>query len=522
MPCRWETRPKPILCSVSSQAVCWLDLLFVSRFCVVNSIIMTHRSNAFQPSSLPAGDKHNPDAARRALRRLLLWGSLGVVLVLIGICAYAVAYPEKMPDVIGEIVEDWTGANPHPAHLVLPPTEPLGALAQLGQKIFNDPSLSASGTQSCASCHSPQHSYGPPNSFPVQLGGAHMTQAGYRPPPSLTYLYRQLPFSIGPDPAESDVPVNLDQAASAAQGATRVTKTAGAATAAPNIVPQGGLFWDGRADTLQMQAIGPMMNPVEMANASEAEVARKLVQSKYHDMFKPLFGDNILNKPSLLVAEAMSAVARYQIEDPSFHEFSSKYDYWLQGKARLTHAELRGMRLFNDQNKANCAGCHLSQVTKDGLPPLFTDTQYEALGAPRNPAIPLNKDPKFFDMGVCGPFRTDIAAQTQFCGMFLTPTLRNTATRSVYFHNGVYHTLQQVMDFYNLRNTNPDKIYPHDASGKVLKYNDLPVRFQANVDVADAPFDRKSGDKPAMTENEIQDIISFIRTLNDGYKPNGS
>jgi len=130
-----------------------------------------------------------------------------------------------VPDAVGEVVEDWTGANPRPAHLVLPPVAPLSALAQLGQQIFNDPSLSESGMQSCASCHSPQHSYGPPNSFPVQLGGAHMTQTGYRPPPSLTYLYRQPPFSIGPDQGESDTPVSLDQAASAARGATRVTKT---------------------------------------------------------------------------------------------------------------------------------------------------------------------------------------------------------------------------------------------------------------------------------------------------------
>jgi cytochrome c peroxidase len=479
-------------------------------------------SNALQPSNLPAGGKPGPEAARRTLRRVLLWGVLGIVLAAIGVCAYAAAYPEQMPEAVGEVVEDWTGANPHPVHLVLPPTAPLSALAQLGQQIFNDPSLSASGKQSCASCHSPQHSYGPPNGFPVQFGGAHMTLAGYRPPPSLTYLYRQLPFSIGPDPAEQDAPVNLDQAASAALGAARVTKTAGAATPSANIVPQGGLFWDGRADTLQIQATGPMMNPVEMANTSEAEVAHKLVQAKYHDLFKPLFGNAILNKPSLLVAEAMSAVARYQIEDPSFHEFTSKYDYWLQGKARLTQAELHGMRLFNDQNKANCAGCHLSQVTKDGLPPLFTDTQYEALGAPRNPAIPQNHDPKFFDLGICGPFRTDIATQTQFCGMFLTPTLRNSATRSVFFHNGVYHTLEQVMDFYNLRNTNPDKIYPRDASGKVEQFNDIPAQFKANVDFSDAPFDRKFGDKPAMTDAEIKDIIAFVKTLNDGYKPGGS
>ena len=89
--------------------------------------------------------------------------------------------------------------------------------------------------------------------------------------------------------------------------------------------------------------------------------------------------------PQLLVAEAMFAVARYQIEEPSFHPYTSKFDFWLEGKARLSAAELRGYLLFNDPQKANCAGCHLDQPSPDGLPPLFTDHQFEALGVPRNP-----------------------------------------------------------------------------------------------------------------------------------------
>jgi cytochrome c peroxidase len=176
------------------------------------------------------------------------------------------------------------------------------------------------------------------------------------------------------------------------------------------------------------------------------------------------------------------------------------------------------LRLFNDPDKANCAGCHISKPTKDGLPPLFTDTQYEALGVPRNHALPINKDPTFFDLGICGPFRKDLAQQTQYCGMFLTPTLRNSANRHVFFHNGIYHDLKQVMDFYNLRNTNPEKIYPRDASGKVAQFDDMPPQYRKNIDFQDAPFDRKPGDAPAMTEQDIQDIIAFINTLNDGYR----
>ena len=207
-----------------------------------------------------------------------------------------------------------------------------------------------------------------------------------------------------------------------------------------------------------------------------------------------------------------------QIEEPSFHPYTSKYDYWLEGKARLSDAEMRGYRLFNDPEKANCAGCHTSQPSRDGHPPAFTDTQYEALGVPRNLALADTRDPDYFDLGVCGPVRKDIAGQTQFCGMFKTPTLRNTAVRKVFFHNGVFHTLQEVMDFYNFRDTNPDKVYPVGADGKARKYNDLPPQYHANIDVADPPFNRHLGDRPAMTAQDETDIIAFLQTLTDGYK----
>ena len=192
----------------------------------------------------------------------------------------------------------------------------------------------------------------------------------------------------------------------------------------------------------------------------------------------------------------------------------------LQGKARLSAAEARGLRLFNDPQKGNCAGCHLSQVTRDRLPPLFTDTQYEALGVPRNRALPMNKDPHFHDLGLCGPFRKDLARQTQYCGMFITPTLRNVDRRQVFFHNGIYHTLRQVLDFYNLRAVAPEKIYPRNADGTLALYDDLPAAYRANVDTTDAPFDRHVGDTPALTDRDIHDIIAFLHTLDDGYTSN--
>jgi cytochrome c peroxidase len=411
------------------------------------------------------------------------------------------------------------GENPNPVHLVRRPAAPLSAMARLGKDIFFDTGLSSSGKLACASCHSPDHAYGPPNDGPVMLGGPTLTLPGARAVPSLTYLDRQSDFSIGPDDKQNET-VTLAQMAAVGQTAERAQKTATqSAQSAANIVPQGGLFWDGRADTLQIQASGPLLDPREMDGGSIEIVAEKLRNATYAKKFAGLFGEGIFTNANLLVAEATFAIGRYQIEESSFHPYTSKFDYWLEGKARLSETEVRGYRLFNDQDKANCAGCHSSQVSREGQPPLFTDTQYEALAAPRNPALADTRDPGYFDLGVCGPIRKDIADQTQFCGMFKTPTLRNTARRRTFFHNGVFQTLQQVMDFYNFRDTNPEKVYPLGADGKVEKYNDIPVQYHGNVDVSDPPFNRHPGDVPAMTTQDETDIIAYLQTLNDGYVP---
>lgn len=414
------------------------------------------------------------------------------------------------------------GENPHPIHLRRPATAPLSAMAQLGQLIFYDASLSSSGKLSCSSCHSQQDHYGPPNKGPVMLGGPKLDRQGARAVPSLAYLDRHPSFSIGAENTEDEAKekMSLAQQATAAQNAMLVQKVAtNTAQAAANMVPQGGLFWDGRADTLQAQATFPLLAPNEMDGGSVEKVAAKLRQASYSKRFAGLFGPRIFSNPKVLVSEAMFAVGRYQVEDPSFHPYTSKYDYWIEGKARLTAAEMRGYKLFNDPKKANCGGCHLDQPSRDRLPPLFTDHEFEALGAPRNMALAENHNPAYHDLGICGPTRMDLAKQTQYCSMFLTPTLRNVATRHAFFHNGVFKTLDEVLDFYNFRDTDPQKVYPRAADGTVQKYNDIPKRYWVNVDVADPPFDRHLGEKPAMTDQDEADIIAFLKTLTDGYQP---
>jgi cytochrome c peroxidase len=419
------------------------------------------------------------------------------------------------PSAAGFVLVD--GSNPHPVRLVRPGAAPLSAMAQLGRYVFFDRTLSSSGRLSCASCHSPQHAYGPPNDLPVMAGGATLARQGVRAVPSLMYLERQPNFSIGPDDAESEG--GSATPAPNAGPATAPKNAQNPAGSALNLVPQGGLFWDGRADTLQSQALGPLLNPLEMDGGNVAGVAAKLRRAPYASRLVQLFGPAVFDQPRMAVAEALFAVARYQIENVAFHRYSSKYDFWLEGKARLSPAEARGYALFNDPARGNCAACHLDRPTDVGLPPLFTDHQYEALGVPRNAALAVNRKPAYYDLGICGPLRTDMKRQTQYCGMFLTPTLRNVATRHAFFHNGVYGTLQRVLDFYDLRATEPQRIYPRRSDGTIATYDDLPGRYRGNVDTTDAPFDRTLGGTPPLSAQEERDIIAFLQTLTDGYRP---
>ena len=401
----------------------------------------------------------------------------------------------------------------------------LSAVARIGREMFFDPSLSDSGQLACASCHRPDHAYGPANGLAVQIGGRGMGNSGVRAVPSLEYLEHTPNFTIGPNSAvpETDAP---PPAAVAPPVSTEVAtvpkadKNSAALIAAEANVPQGGLDWDGRADTIQSQATGPLLDPNEMANRNLGEVLARLKKASYAEDLKKLFGAHIFDEPDLAVNEAMFALARFQIEDPSFHPYDSKYDAYLRGKATLSKAEMRGLKLFEDPHKGNCSSCHIDKASRDGLfPPAFTDYQFEALGAPRNRAIPANRDPHYYDLGLCGPYRKDYAQAAAYCGLFKTPTLRNVATRKAFFHNGVFHSLKEVLDFYVERATEPGKSYPKLPNGKIDLYDDLPPQYKRNIDVVDAPFDGKRGDKPALDNEEIADVIAFLKTLTDGYRP---
>jgi cytochrome c peroxidase len=366
------------------------------------------------------------------------------------------------------------------------------AMAALGRQIFFDPSLSASGKMACATCHDPAHAYGPPNGLAVQLGGPGMDRQGERAVPSLRYVLNRTPVwhkefipNVVERIREGDEP------------------------------PKGGFGWDGRFKTLREQAEFPLLSPNEMANASAEDVAAKLRRASYAGDFRRVFGDGIFESAADAYASALAALQRFELYDVSFHPYSSKYDDYLDGKTQLSEQERRGLALFDDPKRGNCASCHLDRKGANGSHPLFTDYEFEALGVPRNPEIRANGAKDYFDMGLCGPIRLDQAAERAYCGLFKTPSLRNVATRAVFFHNGRFHTLKDALRFYVQRDTDPKAWYGRDAAGQVAKFDDLPEALRGNVDVVDEPLTRKEGGEPAWSEAEIEDVAAFLETLTD-------
>jgi cytochrome c peroxidase len=358
----------------------------------------------------------------------------------------------------------------------------LSAEAALGEKIFRDTSLSASGRQSCASCHDPAFGHSPPNGMAAQFGGADLTLQGTRKASGIRYLAANTPFFFAADGT-----------------------------------PTGGFFWDGRARTFAEQATEPFVNPFEMANADKAGVVAKLAAAPYAAEFKKLFGDAIFADVEGAYLRLSLAVQQYEREDVDFNSYSSKYDAFLRGTAMLSDQERRGLALYNAPTQGNCAACHPSARGADGRPPLFTDFSYDNLGVPRNPELARNADPTYFDLGLCQ--RADISTRGDLCGAFKVPSLRNVALRQAFFHNGRFKTLKDALTFYVQRDIHPEKFYPLDGAGAVVKFDDLPPAHRGNVNTAEVPYERQPGDAPALSDAEVDDVIAFLRTLSDGYAP---
>jgi cytochrome c peroxidase len=358
------------------------------------------------------------------------------------------------------------------------------AITALGRNLFFDPGLSASGRMACASCHDPAHGFSAPNALSVQLGGPDLTRAGVRAVPSLMYGAETPAFSEHFFESEDEGDESVDQG------------------------PTGGRDWDGRVDRARDQAALPLLDKNEMANANRAAIVAAVEKAPYAGDVRQLYGQDVFADPARVFAAVAEALEFFQETPGTFSPFSSKYDAFLARRATLNEQEARGLAVFNDPEKGNCAQCHKSGVTADGHPPMFTDFGYVALGVPRNRAIPANNDPGYFDLGLCGPQRLDLRGRAEFCGLFKAPTLRNVALKKSFYHNGVFHSLREAVAFYAERDTEPGKWY------RGGKFDDLPAEYVQNVNT-EMPF----GPKRVLSDADVDDLVAFLGTLTDGYRP---
>ena len=367
--------------------------------------------------------------------------------------------------------------------------QPLSRQAAAGRDVFFDPRLSNPPGTSCASCHDVKLGWSGNNGSKSGVAqGSTQQSLGTRNTPGIAYVAFMPGFHTKKE-----------------EGKVKAV---------------GGLFWDGRVNTLEEQARGALFSPTEMNLANDAELAARLRSAPYVAALRAAFALTDGATDTDWVKAGISAISLFQ-RSAELMPFDSKYVAVLRGTTQFSPAEARGFKLFADTRKGNCIACHVFNAkSKKPEDHLFTDFTYDNLGLPRNTAIPVSAGTKKFDLGLCGPARErPKAVGVNVCGSFKVPTLRNAAKRPFYFHNGSFTDLAQVVRFYVERDTNPDKWYPKDSKGRVALFNDLPKHYARNVNREEVPYDRKRGQGARLNEAEIADVVTFIKTLDDGFKP---
>ncbi len=349
---------------------------------------------------------------------------------------------------------------------------PLQETEKLGKHLFFDKNLSSPAGQSCADCHGAKVGYTGPNQA-INAGGAVYEGAvhgrfGNRKPPAAAYA--------------GDSP-NLSYDGSQWFG---------------------GMFWDGRAtgsilgDPLAEQAQGPFLNPLEQNNLNAQAVIDKVLASPYQELFLQVCTDN-----SKLYECIGRSIAAYE-RSSEVSRYTSKYDYWLAGKAELTYQEQLGMELFN--GKANCGSCHVA--------PVFTDYSYDNIGIPKNRKNPFYFEPEWnpdgknwVDAGLGGFLKSSGSTESIYSrewGKQKVPTLRNVDKRpfkrfvKAYGHNGYFKSLEEIVHFYNTRDV-ADAGWPAPEVAENVNKTEL-----GNL---------------GLTHAEEHAIVKFLKTLTDGYDP---
>jgi cytochrome c peroxidase len=368
---------------------------------------------------------------------------------------------------------------------------------ELGRFLYFDEGLSEPDGQSCASCHDPAFGFADPNKGLPVSAGVVTGLFGGRNSPSSAYAMFAPSFYF-----------DLTEAAYI-----------------------GGQFWDGRAtgdvlgDPLADQAVGPFLNPVEMANPDKETVLRDVLASDYADLFTSICGPVDLNDP-VSVAAAYDCVglsiAAFE-RTALFGQFSSKYDAYLascidlggapdacakgvgpiaeQAGAIFSQKEWRGLELF--MNDARCSACHVVDWTPASdyalpvqvpawapagmVPPLFADFTYDNLGIPKSEHRLLVDNPVDLGLGA-------VVGELEQNGKFKVMTLRNIQQTAPYGHNGYFKKLEDIVHFYNTRDVED---WPPPEVLENLNTEEL-----GNLGLS-------SADEGA--------LVKFMKTLSDGF-----
>ena len=378
-------------------------------------------------------------------------------------------------------------------------TSSLTDQAALGKQIFFDQGLSANQNQSCATCHAPEAGWtgglSSTNANGAVYEGSVQGLFGNRKPPSSAYATQSpiLSLSVGKKDA----------------------------------LFIGGMFWDGRAtgeilgSPTAEQAKGPFLNPLEQALPDAAELVSRVCGASYGADFRAVWGASICDPAN--VAEAYDAIG-YSVSafegSSESNAFTSKFDAFRAGQARLTAEELLGLALF--KGKAKCAGCHVL----DGQA-LFTDYSFDNIGLPKNPENPFYDNTAFNPLGAAwvdlglGEFlatRSDFEARAdENLGKQKVPTLRNVDLRpspsfvKAFGHNGYFKSLYGIVHFYNTRDVK-DQCPDGHTEAQALADDCWPApEVAANLNTAELG-------NLHLTVKQERAIVAFLKTLSDGYQ----
>ncbi len=383
----------------------------------------------------------------------------------------------------------------------------------LGKALFFDQNLSTPVGQSCAVCHGAEVGWTGPDSAINAHGavyeGAVIGRFGNRKPPSSGYAT--------PSPI------------------LHFSRSGG-------VTFTGGNFWDGRATGEKLgnpaadQAQGPFLNPLEQNNDSPQVVcdkvsasgfAQELTGYSYTMLFDQAFGAGSLDCTTAVDAtydRIALAIAAYE-GSSEVNQYSSKFDYFLARKARLTTEELQGLALFNGRGK--CARCHTSTAKPKGTPPLFTDYTYDNLGVPRNPENPFYTQLEYNPLGLdwldlgLGDFLASRIDYQRYApanlGKQKVPTLRNADKRpypgfvKAFSHNGYFKSLKGIVHFYNTRDVKPRCPDPFTTEAMALAQGCWPApEVSVNVNTSEL------GDL-GLSDADENAIVAFLKTLSDGF-----